>query len=152
MSTLRPGLSLVESTAERLRLDLLSSLRTESLSPGNRILSERQLAQKFDVSYMTARRAVDRLVSEGLLIRRERQGVFVAKTSNRGDDARSLTRVRGLFYLGLMEFGYILLRESPGIALMAMYFIVAPPVMAVTGVNSPVYTSTGTFSYSAVRP
>jgi hypothetical protein len=33
---------------------------------------------------------------------------------------------------GLTQFGYILLRESPGILLTLGYFIVLPPVLALT--------------------
>jgi GntR family transcriptional regulator len=49
---------------------------------GEKIPSERSLSKKFDVSRMTARKALENLVDEGILEKRERQGTFVSKSSN----------------------------------------------------------------------
>ncbi len=49
------------------------------LPPMSRVSSELELASLFGVSRMTARKAVDRLVAEGLLFRRQGKGTFVAK-------------------------------------------------------------------------
>lgn len=46
--------------------------------PSDKVLSENALAQKFSVSRMTARKAVDRLCSEGVLVRSQGLGTFVA--------------------------------------------------------------------------
>lgn len=59
---------------ERLR-DLIES---GDLAPLTRVPSEIELAAMFGVSRMTARKSVDRLVSEGFLFRRQGKGTFVA--------------------------------------------------------------------------
>ena len=46
--------------------------------PSGKIYSENELALKFSVSRMTARKAIDKLCSEGVLIRSQGLGTFVA--------------------------------------------------------------------------
>jgi GntR family transcriptional regulator len=48
-------------------------------APGARLPSDAQLCERFGVSRMTARHAVQQLVTEGLLYRRRGQGTFVAE-------------------------------------------------------------------------
>jgi DNA-binding LacI/PurR family transcriptional regulator len=97
---LGPSLSKSESAADRLRRDLLKSLSDEKLNPGDRILSERMLAKRLGVSYMTLRRALGGLVEEGLLERRPRKGIFIAGSAQNAGRARTATgRVRAIFYL-----------------------------------------------------
>jgi len=50
-----------------------------SLAPGDRIPSEHDLARTHEISRMTARRAVDTLVREGLLFRRPGKGTYVSE-------------------------------------------------------------------------
>lgn len=52
-------------------------VRTE-LNEGDKIPSERALCQRFDVSRMTVRQAVDVLVNDGILIRKQGRGTYVA--------------------------------------------------------------------------
>ncbi|CAG7621401.1 HTH-type transcriptional repressor NagR [Leucobacter soli] len=49
-----------------------------TLSTGQRLPSERELAVRWNVSRMTLRHATDMLVAEGLLVRRQGTGTFVA--------------------------------------------------------------------------
>lgn len=58
--------------------DYLRSLVTHELSVGDTIPSERALCERFGVSRMTVRQAVDALVVEGLLAREQGRGTFVA--------------------------------------------------------------------------
>lgn len=51
--------------------------------PGERIPSENQLCEQFGISRMTAKRALDRLAMEGLIIRRRGAGSFMASGSVR---------------------------------------------------------------------
>lgn len=51
----------------------------EELAVGEAIPPERQLAGDFGVSRMTLRRAIDDLVREGVLVRRQGSGTFVAE-------------------------------------------------------------------------
>ena len=58
--------------------DYLRSLVTHELAVGEAIPSERLLCERFGVSRMTVRQAVDALVVEGLLDREQGRGTFVA--------------------------------------------------------------------------
>ncbi|WP_227424778.1 GntR family transcriptional regulator [Pengzhenrongella sicca] len=60
--------------------DYLRSLVTHELAVGDAIPSERLLCERFGVSRMTVRQAVDALVVEGLLAREQGRGTFVAPT------------------------------------------------------------------------
>jgi GntR family transcriptional regulator len=50
-----------------------------SLAPGDRISSEHELSREHGISRMTARRALDTLVMEGLLFRRPGKGTYVSE-------------------------------------------------------------------------
>lgn len=50
-----------------------------TLSPGDRIPSESEFSKTHGISRMTVRRALDRLAMEGLLVRKQGKGAFVAK-------------------------------------------------------------------------
>lgn len=56
---------------------LMQQLESGELSAGERIPSERILADKSGISYMTARQAVQTLVDKGYLVRKPRIGTFV---------------------------------------------------------------------------
>lgn len=58
--------------------DHLRSVATHELAVGDPIPSERVLCEQFGVSRMTIRQAVDALVVEGLLVREQGRGTFVA--------------------------------------------------------------------------
>jgi GntR family transcriptional regulator len=58
--------------------DLRGQIDSGQLSPAGQVPSEIELANKYGVSRMTARKSVDRLVSEGFLFRRAGKGTFVA--------------------------------------------------------------------------
>ena len=60
--------------------DYLRSLVTDELGVGDAIPSERLLCERFGVSRMTVRQAVDALVVDGLLEREQGRGTFVAPT------------------------------------------------------------------------
>jgi DNA-binding LacI/PurR family transcriptional regulator len=89
-----------ESVAERLRKYLLKAIAEEKISVGDRIFSERNLAKRLNVSYMTLRRALGELVDAGLLERRPRKGIFIAGSAARICRSHTQTgRVRAIFYL-----------------------------------------------------
>lgn len=58
---------------------LAARIKSGELAPGVRVPSERELAVEQGISRMTARAAVDLLARRGLVERRERSGVFVAR-------------------------------------------------------------------------
>jgi GntR family transcriptional regulator len=59
---------------------LSDQLRAEiaALKPGDRIASEPELAQRLNVSRFTVAKAIEGLVDEGLLVRRQGKGTYVA--------------------------------------------------------------------------
>jgi GntR family histidine utilization transcriptional repressor len=61
---------------EALRLQITQGI----LAPGDRVSSENQLAAEFSVSRMTARRALLELAEDGVLLRSQGLGSFVADT------------------------------------------------------------------------
>ena len=52
---------------------------TGQLQPGDRTLSEQELAAKYDVSRVTARKALENLVAKNLLFRQPGKGTYVAE-------------------------------------------------------------------------
>lgn len=58
--------------------DYLRGLVVQELSVGDAVPSERELRDRFTVSRMTVRQAIDALVNEGLLVREQGRGTFVA--------------------------------------------------------------------------
>jgi GntR family transcriptional regulator len=62
----------------QIRSYFLELIQSGQLRPSDRVPSEKELSQGFEVSRMTARKAIDQLVSDGLIIRRPGKGTFVA--------------------------------------------------------------------------
>ena len=68
------------STLKYLQVrDYLRILAGQDLGPGDPVPSERELCDRFGVSRMTVRQAVDALVVEGMLQRVQGSGTFVAR-------------------------------------------------------------------------
>ncbi len=63
----------------QIQKTLYEQIRAGDLPPGARVPSENVLATRYDVSRMTARRALDGLVSKGVLFRRRGKGTFVTE-------------------------------------------------------------------------
>jgi GntR family transcriptional regulator len=59
--------------------DLLTAMATEELGAGAAIPSERELMTTYDLSRATVRKAIDTLISDGLLERVHGKGTFVAR-------------------------------------------------------------------------
>jgi GntR family transcriptional regulator len=62
----------------QIRESLQGRIARGGWQPGSRLPSEPELAEQFNVSRMTVRQAVDKLVERGLLYRRRGVGTFVA--------------------------------------------------------------------------
>jgi GntR family transcriptional regulator len=67
---------------------MIRSLEAGEWGPGDAIPSEGELAQRFNVSQGTVRKAIDEMAAENLLVRRQGKGTFVASH----DDPRSFYR------------------------------------------------------------
>lgn len=59
---------------------VLRRIRTGHYRPGQRLPSERELAQDLELSHITIRRGLAELVEAGLIVRRPRIGTFVQET------------------------------------------------------------------------
>jgi GntR family transcriptional regulator len=58
---------------------LLEQIRAGKYPPSTQVPSEIELSEKYEISRMTARKALDHLVSQGLLYRRKGKGTYVAE-------------------------------------------------------------------------
>ncbi|WP_298232604.1 GntR family transcriptional regulator [uncultured Azohydromonas sp.] len=63
---------------QQIKALLVRSLQGSEWRPGEAIPSELELAARFKVSQGTVRKAIDELAAEGLLVRRQGKGTFVA--------------------------------------------------------------------------
>jgi len=61
---------------------ILQSLDSGEWRPGEAIPSEMELAQRYNVSQGTVRKAIDEMAAENLLVRRQGKGTFVASHSD----------------------------------------------------------------------
>ncbi len=62
---------------QQVRDSIVAAIRSGEFPPDQRLPAERELADRFGVSYMTARRAVSEMVESDLLERRSRAGTFI---------------------------------------------------------------------------
>jgi GntR family transcriptional regulator len=63
---------------QQLQRALRKAIESQLLAPEDALPAERDLAAEFNVSRITVRKALDGLVSEGLLVRRQGSGNFVS--------------------------------------------------------------------------
>ncbi|HEY6738693.1 MAG TPA: GntR family transcriptional regulator [Actinopolymorphaceae bacterium] len=70
---------------ERVYDHVLESIRDGTLAPGDRVPSEKELAERFGVSRITSKRALQLLAEAGILDRRRGKGSFVADRPHRLD-------------------------------------------------------------------
>jgi GntR family transcriptional regulator len=63
---------------------LVSQIESGELKPGERLISERDLAQALNVSRITARQAIEALLESGLVYREQGRGTFIAEPKMRG--------------------------------------------------------------------
>ena len=89
---------------QEIEQDILSQIQDGKLQTGDQILTESELCSRYQVSRMTARKALDLLSSKGILVRTPGKGTFVnsvqiTKTANRtrsfSNDMRSIGKVPG---------------------------------------------------------
>jgi GntR family transcriptional regulator len=73
----------------QLQTIIQNEIEDGRLKPGDAILPERKLAEQYKVSVGTVRQAIAPLVNEGLLIRMQGKGTFVAGTTMDPDYVRS---------------------------------------------------------------
>ncbi len=64
----------------RIQQNMLEQIQQGALTPGQQLPTEVELAQQYQVSRITAKRALDELVRQGRAYRQQGRGTFVAQT------------------------------------------------------------------------
>lgn len=62
----------------QLAEEIKQLIRSGELAPGDLLPSEREYAEKYNISRMTVRQAINNLVTEGLVFRQKGRGTFIA--------------------------------------------------------------------------
>src|SRR5450432_2974561 len=112
---------------QQLQRAIREAIETHVLGPDDALPAERQIASELSVSRITVRKAIEGLVEEGLLVRRQGSGNFVAarieknfaKLTSFSEDMRSRGRTPHSEWLKLAEGAVtpeeaLTLRLSPG--------------------------------------
>ena len=81
-----------EPLYRQLAQHLESAITGGKLAPGDRLDSEGQLSERFGVSRITVRQAIEELARKQLLVRKQGKGTFVTKPAVKHD----LRRLHGL--------------------------------------------------------
>jgi GntR family transcriptional regulator, N-acetylglucosamine utilization regulator len=125
LKPLDPGNS--QPLYQQLQRVLREAIESRVLAPDDALPAERQIASELSVSRITVRKAIDGLVEEGLLVRRQGSGNFVcarieknfAKLTSFSEDMRSRGRTPRSVWLKRFEGEVtpeeaLTLRLSPG--------------------------------------
>ncbi len=65
----------------QIEMDLRKKIMDGGFKPGHLLPSERELVRSYNVSRLTVREAINRLVSQGLVVKKQGKGTFVAEQS-----------------------------------------------------------------------
>ena len=69
----------VEKTYLQLKEDLIAEIMRGTYQPHERLPSQRELGERYDLSHMTVRRAINELIREGVIYARQGKGLYVAE-------------------------------------------------------------------------
>jgi GntR family transcriptional regulator len=81
--------------------EIRSRISSGELAVHARVPSEAEIAERYGVSRITAQKALDRLVAEGLLFRQPGKGTFVARPKIPHEPSQALSFSRAMAQLGL---------------------------------------------------
>lgn len=65
----------------QIEMDLRKKIMDGGFKPGHLLPSERELVQSYNVSRLTVREAINRLVGQGMVVKKQGKGTFVAEQS-----------------------------------------------------------------------
>ena len=68
-----------ENTYLQLKEDLIAEIVRGAYKPHDRLPSQRELGEEYGLSHMTVRRAINELISEGVIYAQQGRGLFVAE-------------------------------------------------------------------------
>ncbi len=69
----------------RLKNDLVDEIHAGVYAPNDRLPSQRELGERYGLSHMTVRRAINELVQEGVIYARQGQGIYVADSKQEAE-------------------------------------------------------------------
>lgn len=95
----------------QLRDGIRKSIETKELKPGDKIDSEKKIAQKYGVSVITARNALNELAMEGLIVRKRGKGTFVSSVKYQSDYTKVQSFTESCIASGLKP-GSVLLQSK----------------------------------------
>lgn len=72
----------VSSKYMQIKIDIESKITSGHFKPNDRVPSENEIANDYGVSIITSRKALDSLVSDGLIFRKKGKGSFVCEAPN----------------------------------------------------------------------
>jgi len=85
------GINSEKPKYQLLKEHIIQEIESRIYKPGDKILSENELAEKFNISRHTVRQAIGELVVEGWLCRVQGKGTFVGRKLNeKGDKSRTI--------------------------------------------------------------
>ena len=84
----------------QLKNTILNEIKSNSLAIDSKIPSERELSEKYGISRMTARRAIDDLVKDKYLIRIIGKGTYVTDISKSSEFTRVISFTEDMLKLG----------------------------------------------------
>ena len=73
-----------KSKHEQLQFEIKKMIKDQSLKPGDRLPSEHEFQEKFEVSRHTVRTALSRLENQGIIYKEQGSGSFVSDVSKNG--------------------------------------------------------------------
>ena len=95
----KAGCDYAEAIARRLETDIES----QGLAVGEKLMPVRQLAVKYETSYLTMRRAINLLAEKGILSSRQGSGVYVTDGENLLQSSQSRQKLT-VVYCGFEEY------------------------------------------------
>lgn len=96
----------------QIKEHLLKLIQTGALQPNDLLPAETQLAAGYGVNRLTVRQAISELVNEGLLVRRQGVGTFVAEPKLHPSHARLLSFSQRMAQLGRKASSEVLEAET----------------------------------------
>ncbi len=95
----------------QLRDGIKKRIETKELLPGDRIESEKKIAEKYGVSVITARNALNDLAEQGLIVRKRGKGTFVSSVKFHSDYTKIQSFTESCYASGFTP-GSILLQSK----------------------------------------
>lgn len=84
---------------KQIQVDILGQIKAGKLRPGDRVPSEKELADKYRVSQITSKNALIGLADEGVLVRVQGKGTFVRQDGETAEDLDVSSHVRDVIGL-----------------------------------------------------